>query len=211
MEYPALIRKIMSARKWTQTRLAAELRVTQPTVSRWLKGSQPDIEQHHRIMELVQNGRGDAGQGTEEHIESSDVATSIDRPPKRMVRLVGYVGAGSEAHYYALADEDYTEVEAPPGATDQTVAVEIRGKSFGPLMDTWLVFYRDVRSPVGPELYGRICVVGLADDRILIKKIQHNRDGSFTLVSNSGDPPIENAQIEWAAKVTDMRPKDEGK
>jgi hypothetical protein len=41
----------------------------------------------------------------------------------------------------------------------------------------------------------------------LIKKIQHNRDGSFTLLSNGPDAPIENAEIEWAAKVNDMKPR----
>lgn len=142
----------------------------------------------------------------DEHIESSHIL-SDDVPEKRGARIVGYVGAGSEAHYYALADGDFQEVEPPVGGSDKTVAVEIRGKSWGPLMDSWLVFYDDVRSPITPDLYGQVCVVGLADDRILIKQIRPNRDGTFTLLSNSAEPPIENAIVEWAAKVIDIRPR----
>lgn len=151
-----------------------------------------------------------SGHGVEatdqEHIDSSDVLGNPERSGRR-VRIVGYVGAGSEAHFYAIADEDFEEVDAPEGIGDETVAVEIKGKSWGPLMDTWLVFYDDVRSPITDDLYNETCVVGLADDRILLKKIKREKDGSFTLLSNSNEPPIPHARIEWAAKVTGMRPR----
>jgi len=146
---------------------------------------------------------------SEDHIDSAAVLGFGEGGQAKFgtVRVVGYVGAGSEAHYYKYADEDFDEVPAPLGASDQTVAVEIKGKSFGPLMDSWLVFYDDVRSPVTEDLIGEVCVVGLADDRILIKEIKRERNGSYTLLSNSSEPPIPNASIEWAAKVKDMRPR----
>lgn len=142
-----------------------------------------------------------------EDLRSEDVAASLDRPLGRTVKLKGYVGAGAEAHFYALADEDFEEVEAPLDATDQTIAVEIKGKSWGPQMDGWLVFYDDIRSPITEDMFGKTCVVGLADDRILLKTIKRERDGSFTLLSNSNEPPIKDAEIEWAAKVINMRPR----
>lgn len=147
-------------------------------------------------------------EGTEADVRSEDVAAGLDKPPGPTVKVKGYVGAGAVAHFYRLSDEDYEEVSAPEGASDQTVAVEIKGKSFGPLMNTWLVFYDDVRSPVTPDLLGHVCVIGLADDRILIKEIQKNRRGGFDLISNdSVEPPIKDVEIEWAAKVTSMRPR----
>lgn len=158
----------------------------------------------HTTVEWLLSESGPESPTADEHIESTAVLGD-QPPPGRRIRIVGYVGAGSVAHYYALSDEDYEEVLAPENASDQTVAVEIKGKSFGPLMDGWLVFYDDVRSPVGPELYGEICVVGLADDRILIKQIKPERNGSLTLLSNSNEPPILDAQVEWAARVTTMR------
>src|SRR5690606_7614356 len=78
--------------------------------------------------------------------------------PAATVPLVGDVGAGAEAHYYAEAQGPFAMVRAPEGATQSTVAVEVRGESLGPLFDRWLVFYDEVRSPVTPDLIGRLCV-----------------------------------------------------
>jgi hypothetical protein len=125
-----------------------------------------------------------------------------------MIKLKGYVGAGSAAHFYAIADDAFEEVPAPHGASDKTIALQIRGKSWGPAMDSWMVFYDDVRSPVTPDMHGEACVVGLADDRILLKVIKSNGRGGFDLHPNSTtDEVIRNAQIEWAAKVIGMRPR----
>lgn len=151
-----------------------------------------------------------SGEGAETYddFRSEDVASILTEPPrKRTVKLKGYVGAGSEAHFYALSDEDFEEVEAPLTASDQTIAVEIKGTSFGPLMDSWIVYYDDVRSPITEDLIGKICVVGLADDRILIKKIVRDGRGGYNLLSNSTEEPILDVEIEWAARVTDMKPR----
>lgn len=141
-------------------------------------------------------------------LRSEDVAATLPHgPARRTVKLKGYVGAGSEMHYYRLADEEYEEVPAPNKVTDRTVAVEIRGKSMGPAVAGWLVFYDDIHSEVTPALHGRLCVVGLSDDRILIKRIKRQKNGLYTLLSNSDEPPIEDAQIEWAAPVTSLEPR----
>lgn len=148
------------------------------------------------------------GEETAADWRSEDVAHSIEKPRARTVRVKGYVGAGDAAHFYKVSDEAFEEVTAPDGATDRTVAVEIRGTSWGRFMNTWLVFYDDVRSPVTEDLLGQPCVVGLADDRILIKVIKRDGNGGHRLVSNNpNEPDIEDAEIEWAAKVTSMRPR----
>ncbi len=86
------------------------------------------------------------------------------------------------------------------------MAVEIRGNSLGELFDRWLVFYDDVRRPVTEDLIGKLCVVGLADGRVLIKKIGRSTNGLYDLLSEK-EPPIENAVIEWAARVNAMAPR----
>lgn len=199
----------------TQGYVAEKLGVTPQAISGWERGGRPDqdkLKALSRLYKVSVDWLLGAGAHPEEGLSSEDVASGLvgfsEPPPWRMtVRLVGYVGAGAQGHYYRLADEDYTEVPAPPGATDKTVAVEIKGKSMGELLDTWLVYYDDIRSPVEPDLYGEVCVVGLSDDRILIKKIISNGRGGFTLLSNAGDDPIKDAEIEWAAKVIDIRPR----
>ena len=125
---------------------------------------------------------------------------------RRAVDLVGYVSAGAETHFFSN-DEPLDEVEAPLGSTDSTVAVEIRGDSLGTFFDRWLVFYDDVRRPVTTDLVGKLCVVGLDDGRILIKKIQRSKSrGLFHLLSQT-EPPIFDVEIDWAAKVKNMVPR----
>lgn len=203
IDIPTLLKKMMEIVPGKQTGLARRLgkKITQPQVSRWLDGAEPKGKNYERIIAVAHEI------GALSDTRSEDVSAMIDGVHRKMVKIKGYVGAGAKAHYYALADEEFEEVEAPAGSTDQTVAVEIKGKSFGPLLHSWLVFYDDVRSPVTDDLIGQVCVVGLADDRILIKEIKRERDGSFSLISNTAEEPIKNVEIEWAAKVKDMRPK----
>ncbi|WP_035679517.1 helix-turn-helix domain-containing protein [Bradyrhizobium liaoningense] len=122
------------------------------------------------------------------------------------VPLVGYVGAGAQTHFFAH-DAPLDEVPAPMGTTDTTVAVEIRGDSLGSFFDRWLVFYDDVRRPVTTDLLNKLCVVGLGDGRILIKKVQRSKArGLFHLLSQT-EPPILDVEVEWAAVVKNMVPR----
>lgn len=123
------------------------------------------------------------------------------------VPLVGYVGAGATAHFYANADEGLGTAPAPDGATASTVAVEIRGESLGALFEHWLVYYDEVRSPVTHDMIGRLCVVGLSDERVLVKKIQRSKTpGLYHLLSNT-EAPIFDAEVVWAARVKSMMPR----
>lgn len=133
-------------------------------------------------------------------------AAGTGSEPKE-IPLVGYVGAGAEAHFYANGQGPFDLVPAPEGATENTVAVEVRGESLGPLFDHWLVFYDEVRSPVTPDLIGRLCVVGLADDRVLVKLLKRSRTpGYYHLLSNT-EPTITDVEVAWAAKVRTMMPR----
>lgn len=143
---------------------------------------------------------------TDADVRSEDVADSLGPEQKRMVKVKGYVGAGGRAHYYAVDPGDLGEIEGTNRDTDNTVAVVIIGSSLGKFFEGWHVLYDDVRSPVTDDLIGELCVVGLADDRILIKKIQRAGKGRFDLISNAeNEPPIRGVKLEWAALVTDLR------
>lgn len=132
--------------------------------------------------------------------------TPAPRPgERRTVPLAGYVSAGAEAHFMPAGS--LGEVPAPDWASETTVAVEIRGESLGALFDKWLVFYDEVRRPVTSDLIGKLCVVGLDDGRVLIKKLQRSRSrGLFHLLSQT-EPPILDAAVEWAARVKSMMPQ----
>ena len=130
------------------------------------------------------------------------------RRVRRTVPLIGYVGAGSVAPYYASTDDGLGEVDAPEDATETTVAAEIRGVSLGPALDRWLVFFDEQRFPVTPDLHGQLCVVGLPDDRVLVKVLRPAGDPNhFHLISNGAEEPIFYQEVLWAAKVTGMKPR----
>lgn len=123
------------------------------------------------------------------------------------VPVVGYVGASATTHLFADGQGPFDEVPAPDGASERTVAVEIRGDSLGSFFDRWLVFYDDVHEPPRSELLGKPCIVGLVDGRVLIKKLTRGRDSSvFTLLSNV-EAPIYDVRVAWAARVISMQPR----
>jgi transcriptional regulator with XRE-family HTH domain len=131
----------------------------------------------------------------------------IVREDQAQVPLVGYVGAGAAMTLFSEGQGPFDFVEAPDGATSATVAVEIRGQSLGELFDQWLVYYDDVHDSPGVSLTGRLCVVGLADGRVLVKKLQRGQlAGRFNLLSNT-EPPIYDAEVVWAAKVKQLTPR----
>lgn len=139
-----------------------------------------------------------------EDLSSEDVAAGLERPLKRRIKVAGYVGAGGQAHHYAVAQGHLDEIDASDKDGPNAVAVEIKGDSLGRLFSGWFAVYDDVRRPVTDDLIGRVCVVGLPDDRILVKKIERAGKDRFNLLSET-EEPIRGVQIEWAAKVTDIR------
>lgn len=129
------------------------------------------------------------------------------RENRRSVPLVGYVGAGAAAVLYGAGQGPFDDVALPDDSSPTTVAVEIRGDSLGNFFNEWLVYYDDVRTPVSTDQIGKLCVVGLSDGRILIKKIQQSRSaGLYHLLSQTEDPILD-VEVLWAARVKTMTPK----
>lgn len=185
------LRKARKNRGWTMQRLADEAGTSQAYISQ--------LETGRRIMP--------PGPMLER------LAAALQIPAAELLRedasvpVVGYVAAGAEAHYYADGDGGLGQVEAPPGARPSTVAVEIRGESLGALFDGWLAFYDETRTPVTPDLIGELCVVGLPDGRVLIKRLKPTPDPArFHLLANT-EAPLLDQEVTWAARVLTMRPK----
>lgn len=130
-------------------------------------------------------------------------------PGQRLtIPVVGYVSAGSETHYFSDNDQHLDEVEMPPGGTEKTVAVQVRGTSMpGIADDGWVIYYDDIRSPPTDDLLNKLCVIRLKDGRTVIKRlVQSRKPGSFDLWSTN-EPPILGQEIEWAARVNWIKPQ----
>lgn len=123
------------------------------------------------------------------------------------VPVVGYVQAGAEAMLFAEGQGPFDEVPAPHNATAKTVALQSRGESMGPLLAEWLIYYDDVRSPITPDMFGKLCVLGLADGRVVVKQLKPARDtGLFHLMSQNEGPMLDQ-EVLWGAVVTAMTPR----
>ena len=185
------LKRARKGRGWTLQRLADEAGTSQAYLSQ--------LETGRRIMP--------PGPMLERLAHALQIPAAELLREDASVPVVGYVGAGAEAHYYATGDGNLGQIDAPPGARPSTVAVEIRGDSLGPLFDGWVAFYDETRTPVTPDLIGQLCVVGLPDGRILIKRLKATADPArFHLLANT-EAPLFDQEVSWAARVLTMRPK----
>jgi hypothetical protein len=124
---------------------------------------------------------------------------------KSDIIVKGYVGASAKGHIYAAPESNLDKIPVPK-ITSSTTAVEIKGDSLGSLFDRWYVVYDERREEVTPDMIGRLCVVGLPDDRVAVKVVR--RAGKrFDLISQTGKDDILNVVVEWAARVKIMVPR----
>ena len=148
---------------------------------------------------------------TEKWIERA--AKALDVPMSMIidvgtVPMVGFVGAGAELVYHHDGTGELDQVDAPPQAGAGMVAVQVKGDSMrGQVDDGWVLFYEDRREPVTDDLLGQLCVVGLPDGRIMVKKLQRGQTaGLFHLYSSNSDPLFDQT-VTWAAKVVWIKPR----
>ncbi|WP_237477910.1 helix-turn-helix domain-containing protein [Lichenibacterium dinghuense] len=184
------LRMLRDGRGWTQGEAAAALGTTRNQYAKLEGGSRRLSD---KWIKLASDAYG---------VDPGEVVTER----AGTVPVVGYVGAGTAMHFYAEGQGPLDEVPAPEDATPLTVAAEIRGDSLGPIFAGWRVFYDDRREAVTDDLIGRLCIAGLADGRVLVKKVLRGRaEGRFDLHGQFGEPVLD-AEVLWAAKVTGLTP-----
>lgn len=173
-----------------QTELARELGVTQPTISRWLVGAEPKTNQLNRIIRYARN---------------KGIVNGTDLDSQSTVPVVGFAGAGGEIDYSA-GQGPFGEAIMPPGGSSATVAVLVRGDSMAPLLyDGWTVYYDNRQEPPTPALYGKLCVVGLVDGRVLVRRLYPGRKPSCYDLHPANAPVMLDQAVEWAAKITFLK------
>jgi len=180
------LKELRNERGWTLQEVADKLGTTHTTVSR-LEGGK----------------RGLDGEWIEKFAALYQVTQGEILEPARTVPIVGYVGAGSEVHLFEgdASTELIDEAEAPPDATEHTVAVIVAGDSMEPVFrDRDLIYYETQPGDPG-DLIGRECVVRLADGRTFVKILMRGSEpGLFNLFSYNA-PLISDVAVQWAVRV----------
>lgn len=191
------IKLLRQSRGETQTEFGFVIGATQATVARWEGGSAP---KHDALVRLAQL----ANVTVEEFL-----STAMRADGTGDVQIVGYVGAGAAIYPFDdMAHGDgFGTVERPPFVRGKAVAVEVRGDSLIPVAeDGWRLIYAGEQTILEDEVLNCLCVVKLVDGRTLVKRvIRGSKPRRYHLVSTNA-PLIEDAEIEWAAKVKAIIP-----
>jgi phage repressor protein C with HTH and peptisase S24 domain len=192
-DYRALVRAVQAKTGESQAKLAERFGVSQPTISRWLNGTPPELH-HAAVIDRVVRGLrlGD-------HKSGDGMAT---------VPIVGYVGAGGSISLEG-GQGPFGEADMPPkGGKTSLVAVIVQGDSMsGTLEDGWTVYYDNRRDPPDETLHAKLCIVGLADGRILIKKLYPGRKRGHYDLHSVNAPALLDQPVIWAARITWIAPK----
>ena len=197
----------------TGREVAAHLKTSIGAVGNWERGA--NVPSSANLFALADFLRIDSTALAKGQLVNLDPRLTVDPriesdefDPDAEVPIVGYVGAGDAAHYYAVSHGELERVPALKDATRKMAALEVRGDSLGPLFNRSIVYYDEAHNGVPQDHINRgLCVVGLIDDRILVKQIRNSRlPGRYDLVSNNPEEPvIHGVEIVWSAKVTDLK------
>lgn len=131
--------------------------------------------------------------------ETAPLRTSVMTPVR--VPVVGYVGAGLEAHFYDLSHGSiYFEIEEPLFDRNPTI-IDVHDHGLGSQFDNWLVFFHEIHKPVTSDLVGHFCVVGMADGQVVLRQLERGRTAKcYDLLSEFGTD-FRDVAVSWAAKV----------
>lgn len=192
------IKAIRMAQGMTQGEFAELFQTTQSTVSRWERGAEPE---HRHLLQLAEM----AGLSVEVLLGVS----KMDAILLKNIPLVGYVGAGAQIEPLdPLSSGDRVPfVPRPEGVSGEVVAVEVRGDSLFPTAENgWKLIYAGDHPSDEAEIMNRLCVVKLLNGKTLVKRVMRgSKPDHYHLVSTNA-PVIEDARIEWAARVTAIIP-----
>jgi hypothetical protein len=126
------------------------------------------------------------------------------RHNRATVPVIGYVGAGAEVELLdgeAFTDRELEEVQSPPGAAPNTVAVRVRGESMIPAYrPNDLLFYSE-RGPLTQSDHRQERIVWLDDGRVFLKTVlPGSRPGLVSLTSWNAEPIVDVA-VRYTAKI----------
>lgn len=119
------------------------------------------------------------------------------------VPLAGKIGAGAIVYPFEGEEGAMGYVEAPPGLPSKgLIAYEIDGYSMPPFKPGHKVFANAERIGDPKDCIGDMCIVQIKNGARMFKILRKGYEpGTFNLDSLDGAPPIENAILEWAARI----------
>jgi transcriptional regulator with XRE-family HTH domain len=187
MKYPNRLAEIRKGTEHTQDTAAVAMGMS--------LGGYRKLEYGERRLKLEQIKAAASAFG----VQPSDI---VD-PKVTILDIVGRVGASTDGEIIQDTDQGpFAQIEAPIGASGDEAVVEVSGHSMGIYApDGSLILYDSRHNPPHEDMLGEVCVVGLPDGRILVKRLlRGSKRGLFDLESLVGDT-LRDQRVEWAAVV----------
>jgi hypothetical protein len=73
--------------------------------------------------------------------------------------------------------------------------------------DGSLIYYDERQEPPTDDMIGSLCVVALADGRVLVKKLFRGRGPGLYDLESTNAPTMRDERVTWAAFVTAIVPR----
>jgi DNA-binding XRE family transcriptional regulator len=185
------LRELRDRNGLTQKDLARLAGTTQPQINRLETGERPLTPQWAKRLAP--------------HLGTTPVEIIFPEMSKKPLTLpiVGRVGASTDGEVLQESDHGpFGEITAPLGAKGTEAVVEVGGHSMGIYApDGSLILYDNRHDPPQENMLGEVCVVGLPDGRVLVKRLlRGSRRGLFDLESVVGET-MRDQIVDWAAVV----------
>lgn len=144
-----------------------------------------------------------------------DVAASelllLDEPESESrvptTQIAGRGGAATDGRIiFAEGQGGLGEVELPPGAAEDSVAIEIEGYSMGMIADGALIFYTETHSAPTDDMLGQIVVVGTDDGSVLLKRLLRGSQTHLYDLESINGPTLKDQKVVWAAHIDSLVP-----
>ncbi|ACF01862.1 putative phage repressor [Rhodopseudomonas palustris TIE-1] len=183
----ALIRAILDARDWTQADLAARLRTTQVTVSRWLDGTEPRGPMRDRLRDLAEES-GLVPQARANHV----------------IKIMGRVGAGAiiDPDYEQTPEDGLEQIELPYPIGSDLIGFEVSGTSMMPKYDPGEILVVQREQPVSfDSMIGQYAVVRTDDGRRLVKRVMPGPKSNLYNLESANAETIVGARLVWGSPV----------
>jgi transcriptional regulator with XRE-family HTH domain len=139
-------------------------------------------------------------------VSVSWLLTGDGTPEEIEIRTVPFLGHIDQDSGFLLQIDGSAEsdVPAPPGATEFTVAIRARGGG-RIIRDGALLYFENRRQLATDEMIGKLCVVAIDEDRIVVRRVEPGtKTGHYNLFTFVETPTAE-VQPLWAAEIIWIR------
>ncbi len=130
------------------------------------------------------------------------------------IYVVGEVGAsGTISFYVDLNTNSFDSLRllqtapTPPNVSAHTVALRAAGEVMAGRVDEGdIIYYDELRTPPTEADFDRLCVLGLVDGRVVVRKLHRGAGPGLYNLLLPGAAPMFNTPVLWARRVIAIVP-----